>query len=153
VKLALILTASLATGSMPDREGPVAIACVGTSTATSDSGRGKSDDIPQQVFVFDAATESVRRALEPRQEFEEVCGSTKGLRFVSISPGLVTASSEDPSDSNPLWTCKFEVDRMAGEATYSLRGEWKGGRFHEFVWEMTCRKTEVPVFDLSKRKF
>lgn len=27
------------------------------------------------------------------------------------------------------------------------------GRFHEMLWEFTCEKTEIPVFDLSRRRF
>lgn len=153
MKLTSVLMLALTATTVSDQEGPVAIACVGTSTATRDSGRVNRDNLPQQVFVFDALTQSVSRALEPRQEFEQVCGSRKGLRFVSISPGLVIARSDDPSDTDPMWTCKFEADRMAGTASYSLRGEWQDGRFHEISWDMKCRKAEVPVFDLSKRKF
>ncbi|MBX3593857.1 hypothetical protein [Sphingomonas sp.] len=144
-----LLAAGIASGA----EGPVAIACIGAATAKSDGGSVRKGALQQQVFVFDASTETVRRAMMPRQEFEPVCGSEKGLRFVSISPGLVTVSSDDAPDGDPLWTCTFKADRMAGTARYILRGEWKDGRYHEIAWDMQCRKTEVPVFDLAKRKF
>ncbi|MFZ5747648.1 MAG: hypothetical protein ACOY45_08295 [Pseudomonadota bacterium] len=152
MKPLLLLMAPLTLGH-PD-DGRFAIACTGT-THTRHTMDGTehvaSGELPRQIYVIAPAANDVQRALVPRKEFEPVCSTEGGMRFVSIAPGLVTASSDQGGE--PSWTCKFEVDRMTGKGSSLLRGDWANGRFHEMLWEFTCEKTEIPVFDLSRRRF
>ena len=133
-----------------------AVECVGTSKSRSTlSGRlvENSDDLGKQVYVVDPVKEAVYRALFPRQEFDPVCAGKGQIPFGSVSPGLILAKSEDPYGSDPFSTCDFELDRMTGKGTQSLNMEWSDGRYIKLEWTFDCEKTEVPIFDPTKRKF
>jgi hypothetical protein len=151
------LVSSLAmANSAVQLEEPFAVECTGISTSTGNtSGRDREvkHDLGKQVYVLDQQKQTVSRALEPRQEFDPVCNIKGDMAFVSFSPGLISADSNSPFESDPYSTCKFELNRMTGKGSQTLRMEWKGGRFHELKWEFDCAKTAIPVFDLSKRKF
>ncbi|MCA1749312.1 MAG: hypothetical protein LC634_07190 [Sphingomonadales bacterium] len=133
-----------------------AIACLGTAQVidtVTESRIVRNYDVPRQTYVVDEEAETVKRALLPRQEFEDVCSDDQGSSYVSLSPGLIQANSRGAFDEIPFPTCEFRVDRMSGEAEYQLRLDFFDGRSHEFTWSMTCEPTKIPTFDLREQRF
>ena len=132
-----------------------AVACTGSARSYGNS-LGKMHDktsaLQRQVFVIDPAANDITRALEPRQEFDPICVSKSPEAFRSVSPGLIQARSEETKGTS-IASCEFRLDRMSGKGTYILRMDWPDGRYESFDWDMVCAKSEIPVFDLSKRKF
>ena len=129
---------------------PFAIACTGIAKFSHKLGGNPSErtyKLPKQVYVFDEQTKRVQLALEPRQEFDDVCIRGGYLTDVMFSPGLITVRSEKKD-----YMCDFKVSRVSGEASFFTHQDVRGG-FHEIDWKMTCAKTQVPVFDPSKNKF
>jgi hypothetical protein len=130
---------------------PFAIACTGIADRSySVGGRSStgSSDLPRQVYVLDEQAQRVQRAMEPRQQFEDVCSTDGAAARVDFSPGQVTAHSE-AIDS----VCDFKVDRRTGAAEFFWRLDLPGGDFHEMEWNMTCAPTQIPVFDTSRNRF
>jgi hypothetical protein len=128
-----------------------AIACTGSARFTDNqSGQESSRDyvLPRQVYVLDEAHRRIQRALEPRQEFEDVCFSDGYINSVSFSPGLVSARSEK-ADA----ICDFSVSRATGKGQYFSRTDFAGGRFSQIEFQMTCDRAEIPVFDSSRNRF
>ena len=154
----LLALVSTVAGATPPSQSDLtfAVECSGSANSTSNmSGPQveKTSDLGKQVYVFDQKSNKIFRALIPRQQLDPVCGIPGDESFVSMSPGLLLADSHNAFGSEPYNTCSFEVSRLTGQGHQTLRMEWKGGRFHEFKWMMTCVKTKVPVFDLTKRRF
>lgn len=131
-----------------------AIACEGTATFTHREGDGAPRRSPvepmRQVYVIDEEAETVHRALEPRQEFEDLCIGS-GLCFRSFSPGLILVDTElDEPDGFAM--TQLMIDRRTGAATYEMDLRF-GRRETQTRWEMQCERTEIPVFDTSRNRF
>jgi len=141
----------LLTSATQPVEGSFAVQCTGTARF-SDTVTGelvtRNYELPRQVYVFDEATERVQRAMEPRQEFEDVCPRDGYLARIDFAPGLIQVRSEGEGV-----LCDFKVSRVTGEAEFSTRQDLPGGRYNEFQWRMTCSRTEIPVFDRSRNPF
>ena len=155
MKLAIAVVLLMLATSASDSE-PFAVECHGSAIARGNetgSDYERTSELGRQVYVFHPRKEEISRALFPRQEFEPVCGIAGDTRFVSISPGLLQARSYNGFAATPHNTCEFRLDRMTGEGFHKLRMEWVDGRYHEFDWNFRCEATEVPVFDLGKRRF
>lgn len=139
------------TGAAQPPDGTFAVQCTGTARfADTVTGQlmTRNYDLPRQVYVFHEATERVQRAMEPRQEFEDVCPRDGYLSDVSFSPGLIQVRSEGDGV-----LCDFKVSRVTGEGEFYTHQDLPGGRYNEFEWRMTCSRTEVPVFDRSRNRF
>lgn len=137
------------------KEARFAVSCTGSARShgnVAGSMRDNTQPLLRQVFVIDPAANTITRALEPRKEFDPVCASKNPDGFVSISAGLIQARSETVG-ADPVWRCEFELDRMSGRGEYMLRSDWSDGRYQSFEWNMVCAKSDIPVFDLTKRKF
>jgi hypothetical protein len=128
-----------------------AIACTGTARFTDNvTGREsvRAYPLPRRVYVLDETTKSVQHALEPRQEFENVCFRDGYIDSVSFSPGLISVRSEKAGD-----LCEFSVSRATGEGKYFSRTELGGGQFSQIEFQMTCDRAEIPVFDPRRNRF
>jgi hypothetical protein len=128
-----------------------AIACTGTARFTDNvSGREsvRAYPLPRNIYVLDEAAKSVQHALEPRQEFEDVCFRDGTIDSVSFSPGLISVRSEKAGDF-----CDFSVSRATGKGKYFSRAEFGGGQFSQIEFQMTCDRAEIPVFDSSRNRF
>jgi hypothetical protein len=86
--------------------------------------------------------------MEPRQQFEDVCGGGDAPQRVDYSPGLIIAHSEAPDS-----LCDFTVDRRTGKAEFFSRLDLPGGQHTEMRWAMTCDRTDIPDFDTSRNRF
>lgn len=130
---------------------PFAIACTGRAefsrSAAGEVTRGNYD-VPRQIYVLNQQAGRVQRAMEPRQQFEDVCSGTGRVTRVDFSPGLIIVHSEGSGS-----LCDFKVDRRTGEAEFFSHLGLPGGDFHEMEWKMTCDRTDVPVFDTSRNRF
>jgi hypothetical protein len=147
----LIIAALAVAGAAEPATQPFAIQCTGTARFTSDvSGerRTRNYDVPRQVYVIDEARQRVQRAMEPRQEFEDVCGRGAIVDSRDFSPGLINVRTESAGAM-----CDFSVNRVTGEAEFFSVQELPGGRFGEMEWNMTCSPTEIPLFDRSRNRF
>ena len=150
---ATIPIALLATTGGTPVEAPFAIACEGSARFFHSSTNAPSTPTGLQVFVIDIANRKITRALEPRQEFDPICGADGVSGKADISPGIVNAWSFKRGESGDTETCSFEVDRKSGKAKYELNLEYPSGAFDRFDWQMTCVPTRIPVFDTSGNKF
>ncbi|WP_404372170.1 hypothetical protein AB5I39_05450 [Sphingomonas sp. MMS24-J45] len=134
-----------------------AIVCEGDavfSNSRVQNGASRQNPTGPQIFVIDETNSAVFRALEPRQEFDPICGSNeKELAKAYISPGMVTASSFERSSDGTVTECNLEIDRKAGTAVYEMKMEFGFGGYNNFVWTMKCSRTSVPKFDKSRNKF
>jgi len=149
-KILIIASLTLAGAAEPATQ-PFAIQCTGTARFTNDvSGerRTRNYDVPRQVYVIDEANQRVQRAMEPRQQFEDVCGRGDIVDSRSFSPGLINVRTESAG-----WMCDFTVRRATGEAEFFMFQHLPGGRFNEMKLDMTCSPTEIPVFDPSRNRF
>lgn len=135
-------------------ESRFAFQCVGTALTKVDRGDvGEKKVLTRQIYVVDPKANLITRALFPRREFDPVCESKSEIGSVSISTGLITARSADPLQTDPMWTCEFEVDRASGKGRHLIRAEWTNGGLFEMDWDMKCEKATIPVFAPSKLKF
>lgn len=131
-----------------------AIDCEGTASFThSQNGEAVTPQPPmptRQTYVIDEEERTVHRALRPRQEFEDLCG-TQGRCFRTFSPGLIRIEHEiDEPDST--WRSELTLDRQSGRADY--RFAMAAGTFRsEAHWQMTCARGEIPVFDTRRNRF
>jgi hypothetical protein len=130
---------------------PFAIACTGKAQF-ADTLRGERSvreyDVPTQVYVLDEAARRVERAMEPRQQFEDVCFRGGYIDSISFSPGLVSVRSERAGT-----LCDFQVSRVSGEAVFFSHQDLPGGRYSQMEWRMTCSPAAIPVFDRSRNRF
>jgi len=130
---------------------PFAIACTGKAKFT-DTIQGKaverSYDLPRQVYVFDEVAKRVQRAMEPRQQFEDVCFRDGYINSVNFTSGLISVRSEKSGQM-----CDFKVDRSSGKAEFVTHADLPSGGLSSIEFQMTCDRTDVPVFDSSKNKF
>ena len=133
-----------------------AILCQGDaafSNSRIQNGASRRNPTGPQIFVIDETSSSVFRALEPRQEFDPICGSNGKAAKAYISPGMVTSSSSELSSDGTITECNLEIDRKAGTAVYELKMNFGFGGFNNSVWTMNCQRTSVPEFDKSGNKF
>lgn len=146
------VAAALLTGAArPATQGRFAIECTGTAQFSNTmTGQlvARTYDVPRQVYVFDEVAERVQRALEPRQEFEDVCFRGGYIASVTFSPGMISVRSEDTGRM-----CDFNVSRITGEAEFFSHQDLPAGRYNQMEWRMTCSPTEIPVFDRSGNRF
>jgi len=130
---------------------PFAVACTGNARF-SDTVRGKpvarSYKLPTQIYVFDEAAKRVQRALISRQQFEDVCFRGGYIDSIIFSPGLISVRSEKKGSM-----CDFKVDRASGKGEFATYDDLPEGGLATIEFEMTCNRTEVPVFDKSRNKF
>jgi hypothetical protein len=141
----------LAAAAPPPRPQPFAIRCTGDAAFTDNmSGRPNTRryDLPPQIYVLDEVGQNVRRALEPRQEFEEICFRGGEVDSRSFSQGLIVVHSEAPGRF-----CDFTVNRATGGGEYVAHEDLPAGRFSRIEFDMTCEATEIPVFDSSRNRF
>jgi hypothetical protein len=131
-----------------------AIHCEGTATLRIfENGRASPERPPvptQQIYVIDEEAQTVHRALMPRQEFENLCG-TEGLCFRTFSPGLIRIEHEIDEPGSTL-RADLTLDRQSGRADYRLViavGQIRS----ESHWQMTCERGEIPVFDTRRNRF
>jgi len=130
---------------------PFAISCIGKAKFVDKAPGKKSErayDLPPQVYVFDESLKRVQLALEPRQEFEDVCIRGGYIDSTSFSPGLISVRSEKAD-----YMCDFQVNRKMGEAVFFSHSDFPGKRSNEIEFKMTCSPSAIPVFDPSKNKF
>jgi len=143
------ITAAAASGSSA-QAAPFAIACTGKARF-SQPVEGKPIerfyDLPTQIYVFDEVTKRVQSALIPRQEFEDVCFRGGYIDSTLFTPGLISVRSEKRGA-----TCDFTVDRASGKGEYASYSDLPGGGLSTIDFEMTCDRTQVPVFDPSRNK-
>jgi len=135
----------------PAAEPRFAIRCTGTAQFTDNVlGRGNSRryELPPQVYVLAPASRQVQRALEPRQEFEDICFRDGNIDSRSFSPGLIVVRSEAPGR-----LCEFTVDRAIGEGGYLSHEDLPGGRFSRVEFDMQCEAAQIPIFDSSRNRF
>ena len=157
--LASALAAAISAPSAAADHGAVsrfAILCNGEaafSNSRIQNGAARRNPTGPQTFVIDETSSAVFRALEPRQEFDLICGSNGKPAKAHISPGMVTASSFERSSDGTVTECNLEIDRKAGTAVYELKMEFGFGGFNNSVWTMNCQRTSVPEFDKSRNKF
>ena len=129
-----------------------AIHCTGTGSASRiEAGQTRVVMPPTpttQIYVIDEAAQTVHRALMPRQEFEDLCG-TQGRCFRIFSPGLIQIDHEidEPLASHS----RLSVDRQRGRADFELE-IWDGAAQTQVRWSLTCRRGEIPVFDPSRNR-
>lgn len=130
---------------------PFAIQCTGSAEFT-DNMSGQDDarryDLPVQTYVLDEANGNVQRALEPRQQFEDVCFRGGYIDSRAFTPGLITVRSEALGR-----LCDFTVNRSTGAAEYLSHEDMPGGRFSRIEFDMICEPAEIPVFDSTRNRF
>jgi hypothetical protein len=130
------------------------IDCEGTASFThsrnGEAGTPQPSMPTRQTYVIDEEMRTVHRALTPRQEFEDLCG-TRGTCFRTFSPGLIRIELEiDEPDST--WRSELTLDRQSGRADYRFvmtAGTLRSGAH----WQMTCVRGEIPVFDARRNRF
>ena len=142
--------ATISCGSIAQAE-PFAIACTGTAQFTDKIGDQRSVrnyPLPKQTYVFHEQAKRAQKALEPRQQFEDVCFRGGYIDSVTFTPGLIVVHSEKPNE-----ICDFKVDRKTGEGEYFSRADFAADRYSEIEFKMNCSRAEIPVFDSNKNKF
>ena len=132
-----------------------AVSCTGTAYADNNLAGTVSkstDPLPKQVYVIDDDNKTVQRALLPRQQFDQVCSSSKGNPSVDISPGLILVTGAPDFGENSV-ACSLELDRQTGHALFKLSMTFPGERYNYLRWDMDCEKAPIPVFTPKKNKF
>ena len=132
-----------------------AVACVGTSYAENNltgTATQSTDPLPKQIYIIDGDGKTVQRALEPRQQLDDICPSSKAHPSVDISPGLIRVTGAPDFSQNSI-ECSLELDRQTGKGLFTLKMNFPGNRYNRLRWEMTCEKTSVPAFNTRKNKF
>jgi hypothetical protein len=148
-----ILIAALLLGTAGHSDGAerFAIGCVGTAKFT-DTGPTQNSvrdyELPKQTYVVDMQAKRVQRALEPRQEFEDICFRGGYIDEVDFSPGQIAVHSEKAGE-----TCDFKVNRSSGAAEYFSEHDLPTGGYVRIEFKMNCDRTEIPVFDPSRNRF
>ncbi len=136
--------------------GDFAISCAGSASWSDsyiDNGKPRVDTTGEQIFVVRPSEHTVERALQPRQEFDPICGSDKDENRASIAPGLITASSLEFSDEGATISCSLEIDRKNGTARYQMEFAFKSGNTNSWDWRMICVPIKIPIYDTSRNKF
>lgn len=130
-----------------------AIHCQGEATFTfSMNGRTSPPRPPEptrQIYVIDEEAQTVHRALMPRQEFEDMCG-TQGRCFRTFSPGMIRIEQE--IDGPVTMRSRLTLDRQSGHADFEMDVDDSRTR-SEARWGMECVRGEIPVFDRSRNRF
>ena len=134
--------------AQPAAPEPFAIAYTGEAQFADSMAGSRSYELPTQIYVFDEGTNRVQHALEPRQEFEDVCFRGGYIDRVSFSPGLISVRSEQTGRM-----CDFSVNRQTGDAEYVTHTDLPGGGFSQIEFRMTCSPAEISVFDRSRNRF
>jgi hypothetical protein len=153
MRTAILAIATLLQASTAQAE-RFAVACSGTAHAEQNlAGPAvqSRDVLPQQIYIIDEQKSTVQRALLPRQQFENLCPS-ETVASVDISPGLIRVTSAPDVSENAV-DCSFELDRQTGKGLFKLDMSFPGNRYNRLRWDMTCEKTAIPVFDLTKNRF
>ena len=145
--VALLLTAA------HSPTGRFAIVCEGTAEFVHSGLAPKSLPTGKQVYVIDTKMRQLTRALEPRQEFDPICGADGVKSKAFISPGMITVSHFNRSGDGTTEACSFVLDRKNGHATYESSLESPNGRVDSFKWDMNCKRTKIPVFNTDGNKF
>ena len=149
--LTVIAGAAIAACNTSAQAAPFAIACTGKARF-SQPVKGKpverSYALPTQIYVFDEATKRVQHALTPRQQFEDVCFRGGYIDSTTFTPGLISVRSEKKGAM-----CDFNVDRASGKGEYASYNDLPSGGVSTIDFEMTCDRTDVPVFNPTKNKF
>jgi hypothetical protein len=137
-----------------------AISCTGKITFEDNSASGdraRTSVIGPDIYVVDLNVGEVLHALPPRQEFERVCARGKTPQKADASPGLVQVDYHDYDSINfpkeRVWVdCSFKLDRETGTVLYYDKVKSEDGIEFGETREMTCTKSEIPVFDSSRNK-
>jgi hypothetical protein len=148
----IVLPLLLAVANAPAAE-RFAVVCEGTANFVHSGLAPKSMPTGKQVYVIDTKQHRLTLALEPRQEFDPICGADGVSSKADISSGIITAWHFNRSDDGTTETCSFELDRKNGHATYELSIESPDGAINGFKWPMDCERTEIPVFNTNGNKF
>ena len=132
-----------------------AISCTGTSTwedTVTGQKIGKTNTLPEQIYIIDTDANKVRHVLKAMQEIEDTCSVIERDCHVDISQGLIKVWGSQP-DGDTDTSVALDIDRADGKATYDLKLAYPDGRYHDARWDMVCQKTAIPIFDKSKNKF
>jgi hypothetical protein len=148
-----ILTAAALLVPMAAHAERFAVHCRGEATFTfTMNGRTSPPRPPeptQQIYVIDEEARTVHRALMPRQEFEDMCG-TQGRCFRTFSPGLILIDQD--IDGPVTMRSRLRLDRQSGRADFEMDVSDAQTRTAS-RWRMECERGEIPVFDPRRNRF
>lgn len=131
-----------------------AIECSGSRTWTDTITIRKltgTTPLKREVFVIDPDKSEVRHLLYGGREYEDTCVFKQDC-VVTVGTNVVNVSAFK-RDSDSMYSVDLTIYRTDGKLTKDIDTDLDDGRYRHEHTDMTCSKTDVPVFEKALNKF